>query len=1304
MNRSLFRLGLVTALALAMCAGSSLAFAQGGTTSTLNGTVVDTSGAVLPGATVSAKHSTTGVVTTAVANTEGAFSLPAMPIGTYVVNVTLEGFKTAVINNVVLTSTQGANVKATLEVGGVTELVTVASTSEIIQTQSTTISSTINTNQITKLPLTSRSAMDFVNFLPGVSTPGGNRDATINGLPQGVINITLDGINIQDNTNRSTDGFFAIVSPRLDAIEEVSVTTAGQGADAGQGAVQIKFVTRSGGNSYTGSGYHYYRNDKLNANTWFNNRAGNAKPKLLQNQMGARLGGPLQIPGLFGPGKAFFFGNYEELRQPSDTSRQRNLLTAGAQAGNYSYGGQTVNVLQLGLNNASTAATSTPDPTISKLLSDIRSAAGSGGGLESLDPNIDRFTFNVPVQSMRRFPTARVDYNITDNHRFTSAFNYNWFTDAPDTLNGYDQQWPGFPVAAGQTSIRLSLSNTLRSTLGRNFVNEARVGYSGAPVKFFDELSPEMYSGSLANQKGMHLNFPSIGSQLTPASVNGPSPQSRNATDLALEDTVTWLRGNHNLTGGVSWTGYNVWLKNSSLVPRVTFGLLTTDPASNVITSAALQAATGVAPNATQLAAAQNLYAFLTGRMTAIQADARLDEGTGEYEYIGLGIQRSSMKESGIFVQDSWRIRPNLTINAGLRYDVQFPFTASNSSYSTPTLEDVCGKSGLSTASGREGVPVICNLFQPGVMPGKQNPQFFNLEKGQHAYNTDWDNVAPNFGIAWTPAKRGGVLGALMSDEFVLRGGYARAYSRNGMGDFTGQYNSNPGVVIRADRTSGLTGGNSITSTTGGAAPVLFRNDANLAPGTFAATPVYPLSDVVTEDIRMFDPNIQIPYADSWTAGIQRKLTTNMALEVRYVGTRSGDAWTNRDFNEVNILENGFLNEFRRAQANLAANIAAGRGSTFAYTGEPGTTALPILLAHFNAQPTANAGNASLYQGTNWTNATFLSFLASQNPNPFGFASRATTGTASNTALIGNATFRNNALAAGLAPNFFIANPDLIGGAFVTVNAHKTKYNALQIELRRRLAQGLQFQTSYVFGNTTQTVFNTHRRELFWQRDAGTPGDLTHQFKANVVYDLPFGQGRRFVSGAGSIMERIVGGWQIGITTRVQSGRLIDAGGVRLVGWTADDVQKAFKLRFDDAGKAIYMWPQDVIDNTIRAFSVSATSATGYSGAAPEGRYFAPQNTSACIVDATADECPGVIRSLILTGPLFQQSDLRVSKRTKVVGRVNVEFAAEALNVFNTANFVPVTSTSTTLSNWAVTGLTGTNTSRVIQIVSRVNW
>src|SRR5690606_14770009 len=172
--------------------------------------------------------------------------------------------------------------------------------------------------------------MDFVTFVTGVSTPDSNRASTVNGLPQGAINITLDGVNIQDNTLKTSDGFFSIVSPRLDAIEEVTVTTAAQGADgAGQGAVQIKFTTRSGTNEYTGSGYHYYRNDRLNANTWFNNRSGVDKPELLQNQVGARFGGPLTIPGLYnGRGRAFFFVNYEEYRQPSDTTRTRTILNS----------------------------------------------------------------------------------------------------------------------------------------------------------------------------------------------------------------------------------------------------------------------------------------------------------------------------------------------------------------------------------------------------------------------------------------------------------------------------------------------------------------------------------------------------------------------------------------------------------------------------------------------------------------------------------------------------------------------------------------------------------------------------------------------------------------------------------------------------------------------------------------------------------------------------------------------------------------------------------------------------------------
>ena len=1274
------------AVTSALLAVAATAYAQGSTTSTISGTVVDAGGGVVPGADVTAKHNATGVTQSTVSNSSGAFSLPGLNIGAYTVTVALQGFKSFVVNNVVLTSGAPASVRAVREVGGLTEQVVVSSTSEIVQTQSSTISTTINTNQITKLPLTSRSAMDFVTFIPGVSTPGGNRDSTINGLPQGSINITLDGVNIQDNTLKTGDGFFAIVSPRLDAVEEVTVTTAAQGADgAGQGAVQIKFVTRSGTNQYEGSLYHYYRNDKLNANTWFNNRSGVEKAALLQNQAGGRFGGPIVIPGLFnGRNKAFFFVNYEEFRQPSDTTRTRTILNTDAQRGIYRYnaGGsiREVNLLALAAANGQL---STADPIVSKLLGDIRSAVATTGALEDIDPNLQRFRYNLAVTSLRRYPTVRVDYNLTDSHRLSSSFNYNYFTDTPDTLNGRDASFPGFPVQAGQSSERLSFSNSLRSNVTNSLVNEGRVAYSGAPVTFFKELNTGMYTGSLANQGGFHLvlgsnNF-TIGSALTNAGA-APSPQSRNATALLVEDTVTWLKGSHSLSMGASWTQNDVWLKNSSLVPQLNFGVVTGDPAQGLFTTANFPGAA-----ATNLSAAQNLYALLTGRVSSITGEARLDEATNEYVFMGTGTQRARMREAGLFVQDAWRVRPNFTVNAGLRYELQFPFTPLNDSYSTATLADLCGISGVG-ADGR------CNLFQPGVMTGKR-PEFIQFGKGVRGYNVDYDNFAPSVGLAWTLGGSSGLLGPILGrnqGDSVVRAGFARSFNRNGMNDFTGQYNSNPGIIISASRS--LNNGN---LTDGGPLPVLFRESDRLGPADFPLTPSYPMSDVITGDINLFDPDIQVPYADSWTVGLQRSVSRNMAMEVRYVGTRSRDNWQTLSYNEINIFENGFVDEFRKAQANLQANIAAGRGGNFRYFGPgTGTSPLPIIFSYFRGA--GDATNPALYTSANFQSNTYLTPLAMFNPNPFGFAS----------SLYGNAGQRTNAANAGIPQNFFLANPDLQGGADLTTNNGKTNYNSIQLELRRRMSQGLQFQTSYVFGEARESNWETWRRPTFMTRNTGAEGDLTHAFKGIVVYDLPFGQGRRFGGNAGGVLDRIIGGWQVGLTSRIQSGRLVDLGNVRLVGMTERDVRDMFKLRIDDAGRQVFMWPQSIIDETVKAFSVSATSPTGYGAlGAPSGRYFAPANGPDCIeVDNGADYGECGVRSLVVTGPMFQQHDISIAKRVALIGRANFEFRLEMLNAFNQHNFAPVSGIGNDPADYEVTGLTGTNTARVIQLVSRINW
>ena len=202
----------------------------------------------------------TGTTFTAVTNERGLFNIPAMPIGRYTVTVSLSGFKTVALSDIRLSTATAAQVNVKLEIGALAETVTVKSGTEVVQTQTNTLGSTLTTEQISRLPLVTRDTLwGAVPFLAGVDTTTGPRASTINGLPSGAINISIDGVNTQDNNNRSATGtgggcgFFSLISPRLDAVEEVTIATGAQGADsAGQGAVQIKFTTRSGTNRYTG--------------------------------------------------------------------------------------------------------------------------------------------------------------------------------------------------------------------------------------------------------------------------------------------------------------------------------------------------------------------------------------------------------------------------------------------------------------------------------------------------------------------------------------------------------------------------------------------------------------------------------------------------------------------------------------------------------------------------------------------------------------------------------------------------------------------------------------------------------------------------------------------------------------------------------------------------------------------------------------------------------------------------------------------------------------------------------------------
>jgi len=214
--RRLFSVAFLTLAVVVFSAAA--AYAQGGATSTLSGTVTDTSGAVIPGASVVVKKADTGLTSEAVTNAEGQFTVPQLASGKYIVTVSLAGFKTATVNDVELNAGVPAGVTVKLEVGGIEEQVVVQAGSEVVKTQSSTVSTTLSSKQIQSLPLTSRDGLAFVANLSGVNTPGNVRDSTVNGLPQGAINITLDGMSIQDNYLKTTDGFFCarVPAPRLD--------------------------------------------------------------------------------------------------------------------------------------------------------------------------------------------------------------------------------------------------------------------------------------------------------------------------------------------------------------------------------------------------------------------------------------------------------------------------------------------------------------------------------------------------------------------------------------------------------------------------------------------------------------------------------------------------------------------------------------------------------------------------------------------------------------------------------------------------------------------------------------------------------------------------------------------------------------------------------------------------------------------------------------------------------------------------------------------------------------------------------
>jgi hypothetical protein len=1234
------------------------AYAHAQATSTITGVVTDSGGAIVPGATVVVTSNATSTKTEAITNGAGVFTVPVLPVGVYTVTVSLEGFKTAEVTDVRLQPGIPTTVRATLEIGTLAETVTVTGASaELINTQTATVAATLNSDQIAQIPTPTRDLLlNAVTYLVGVNSATTSRgNATVNGLPESFLNISLDGVSNNDNFNKSTDSFFAPVRPRQDAIEAVTVVSASGGADVGGGgAITINFVTRQGTNKFLGSAYEYYRHPNLNSNYWFNTRDGLEKNDVRLNQFGVRQGGPIIIPGLYdGRGKAFFFFHDEELRLPNNSSRNRTLLHPRALDGWFRYtaagGTREVNVLDLARANGQIATT---DPLVMRTLNNIQSAVQTTGAVtDSSDPLLRTYSWLSPANQIEHQPAVRIDYNVNANHRVTGTFNKLWQYRDPDQLNEFDNRWPGSPNYAKTVARRPQRSLALRSTLTQSLVSELRVGITRGERINFGQGAEDGGPESFADTSGYAIDFDAnigLTNWHTRNALSG-----RSAYQYTVDETLTWLKGNHSITyGGSAFLG-RAWDDNQQQVTGINLRFDTTnDPA------AALFNATNFAgASAAQLTDARELYALLTGRVGAVTGQAALDPDTNQYTLNGKRRRAGKLNNYAAFIQDSWRLTPTVTVNAGLRYDVQTPFEPVNDTMSAATLASVCGISGIGDGS----IYNACNFYNPGNRGVV--PEFVQFTQGTRGYDIDWDNFSPNVGVAWRPNVQNGWLATLLGDpeQATIRGGYSEAFNREGFGVFTAVFGANPGSTLSLSRdvNTGLVG-------PGESWPVLLRESGRIFNSGFPQTASFPIAirPNRADNIEAFHPGIEVPHARTWTLGLQRAIGKNMAAEIRYVGTRGDDQWSELNYNELNVVENGFFNEFKLAMANLVANNTAGggRAGSFAYFGPgTGTNPLPIYLAYINAR--ADATNSGAYTGTTWTNTALTQDLVRTNPLPRSSAAD----------LDGDATRRANAAAVGLPANFFVVNPHA-NQVNVTDSGAFSNFHALQLELRRRYANGFSFNANYQYAYEDTSAF----LGFHYGRETNPSPNVRHALKAQWDWQLPIGRGERFGSNLGPVLNTLLGGWQFNGATRIQA-RMMNLSlnvPVRLVGMTLSDLQKMYKydLRVnpDNGLLTPFMLPEDVILNTRRAFNTSPTSATGYSDlGVPVGRYLAPINSADCIeLKNPGGDCAP--RTLLVRAPWFHRVDLGVTKRLPIKGRMNFELRVDVLNVFDSANFNPV--------------------------------
>ena len=1165
--------------AFALCLLPLAALAQSNTGRLLG--VVSGPDGVIPGATVVVTDNQTGKTRTVVATGEGAFTVPQLEVGSYTVKVTAQGFKTFTANALKIDVGQEYSLPVTLEIGATQDSVTITAGADIVNAANAQLSNTVSPRQIKELPLNGRDPTTLILLQAGTASNGAT-NVSINGQRSTFTNITRDGINIQDNHIRQNASSFSVERPSVDDVGEFTLTTQNAASDLGYGASQVQFVTPRGQNAFHGGLFYYNRNSEFSANSFTNNASGTPKSFLNRNQFGGNLSGPII------KNKLFFFGFYEGLRLRTQSSQLRTILTPNARQGLFTFtnnSGVTQSVNIFSLLPASAGLTGI-DPIVQSRI--INNLPATGNTTERGDRlNTTGLRFLQRANTDRDKYSARFDYDLSERHTINGVYSYTdeRLTDRPDvdTPSGY-----GAVPVFNQPATRQFLALAYRWSPTARLTNEVRGGY----------FKSDPFFTRRADEPAFYLTLPLINNP----EVNTQN-QGRNSGNYSLQDNAEYLLGNHSLRfGGQSQFFRDDTVTSFDTVPRYTLATNTTTPA---LAASAFTSLGGIS-NA-QLATANNMLALLGG---IVSSGTQIFNVTSRTSGFVSGAPQAfdyAWDVHSFYFSDQWRLRRDLTLNLGLRYELFTPLREVNGLAIEPVIP--AGKSVTEAVLDPNGT--------------------VDLIKGKTLNRTDKNNFAPMVGFAYTPQIGARFLGYIFGRDgrTTLRGGFRMSYVND--------------EILRSQDSSQTTNPGLATTVTLPPLNARLNNVPAINPPQFRLPRTFAENNLIAANfgaIFAIDPEYQIARSNEYHFGIQRDLGWNTALEIRYVGGFSHNLPRGLDINNFDMTRNDFLADFIRARNNLLL------------TGNPACTA----AQNPGCRPLTVFPNFAA--GGLLTNATIQNLIRAGEPQTLLL-------TYVQNGLQGSVPLRANENGGTIS---IMQNTGEYNYNSLQVEVRHRLSQGLYFQGNYTFQKTLTNASG-----TDQFKFNTNldnsRPELEYSR---ADYDQTHVFNFNGIYELPFGRGKRWLDRGGWV-NRLAGGFQLTSILNIASGApltFVDVRGtLNRVSRSARQtpLTSLGKEQIKDL-IGVFRTPCGVffINPSVINFNTQTCQGTGR---ATEGLGSTPFNGQ--VFFNTGPGETGTLERAFVNGPFTVGWDASIIKSIQMTETSRLQLRVEAFNLLNRANF-----------------------------------